>query len=294
MIVALLRESDLQQLRRLRELEREDAERLRSELALARTVQLAMLPRELPSHAGVQLAAYCEPATEASGDFYDVFTLGDGDGHRDSIVLVVCDVAGKGMASALVMSAARAAVRTEAERDPSPSRVLGRVNHLLAGSIPPHLFVTLFVGVLDLVTHELRFASGGHPHPFHWRHDDGRLTELESYGLPLGLVDDAEYAEDSVRLGHGDFVLAYTDGLVEALNAHREMYGYDNTRRDVERSIAAAGDADQRVQFIIDAMQRFVADEPKHDDVTLVALSMPNAPAVTASPATVVAGQQRG
>jgi len=293
-IVALLRESDLQQLRRLREAEREDAERLRSEVGLARTVQLAMLPRELPTPDGLQLAAYCEPAREASGDFYDVFAVEHGGDDRESLVVVVCDVAGKGMASALVMSAARAAVRTEAERDPSPARVLQRVNHLLAGSIPPHLFVTLFVGVLDLQSRSLRFASGGHPHPYHWRQDTADVVELESHGLPLGLLDGADYAEVSVALGIGDFVLVYTDGLVEALNRRHEMYGFDNARRDVEQCIAAAHTAQDRVSFVVDAMQRFVADEPKHDDVTIVALSLPDVAAVPTASVAVGGGRQLG
>ncbi len=107
------------------------------ELELARRVQLAMLPDELPTVAGLDLAAFSEPAYEASGDFYDVFAVDVPDGpSRTSLGLVVCDVAGKGVASALVMSATRAALRAAAERTPSPAAVLAKVNDTLAMSVP--------------------------------------------------------------------------------------------------------------------------------------------------------------
>jgi serine phosphatase RsbU (regulator of sigma subunit) len=276
LFLSLMREDDLAQLQRLSELERRDADRLRNEAELARTVQLAMLPTHLPEAVGVELAAYSVPAKEASGDFYDVFLVDHGsDPKLGSLVVVVCDVAGKGMASALVVSAARTALRSESERDPTPSRVLERVNRLLHASIPDRLFLTMFFGVLDLGTGELRFASGGHPHPHHWDHDAKVLHDLVSDGLPLGLVEDADYVERSVVLEPGDFVIAYTDGLVEALNAERELYGFERVRIDAQACVGRADTVQGRIEFLVDAMERFVEGVPPEDDVTLVAFAIP-------------------
>ncbi len=276
LLIALMREDDLDQLKRLRELEREDTDRLRAEAELARTVQLAMLPAALPEAAGVELAAYSEPAREASGDFYDVFLVEHGsDPTKGSLVVVVCDVAGKGMASALVVSAARTALRSEAEHEPRPGQILERVNRVLHASIPEHLFLTVFVGVLDLGTGLMRFASGGHPHPYHWNAETRELEDLVSSGLPLGLLEDAEYDEGITLLGPGDLVVAFTDGLVEALNADREIYGFDQVRNDVRVSIDERGSVQRRVDFVVGEMQRFLDGEPPEDDVTVVALSIP-------------------
>ncbi len=273
-VVSVLRDRDLADIKTLRQLELADAERLRGEFRLARTVQLAMVPSELPRLPGLDVAAYSEPALEASGDFYDVFPVDASGGRPGGMALVVCDVAGHGLASALIMSATRAAVRAETQRLPEPARVLSRVNQLLADSIPPGLFVTIFLGIVDPVSGVLRFASAGHPHPYHWVQRDQRLVELESYGLPLGLSSDIEYEQHSVTLIDGDFVLVYSDGLVEAHNPRRQMYGFDQARIDVEHAARTLGTAASRLDHSLTCMQRFADGEPPDDDVTLVALCM--------------------
>ena len=273
-VVSVLRDRDLADVKSLRRLELADAERLRGEFRLARTVQLAMVPSELPRVVGLDIAAYSEPALEASGDFYDVFPIAANDGLSGGMALVVCDVAGHGLASALIMSATRAAVRAETQRLPEPARVLSRVNQLLADSIPPGLFVTIFLGIVDPSTGVLRFASAGHPHPYHWVDRDQELVELESYGLPLGLSADVDYVPQEVALGDRDFVLIYSDGLVEAHNPVGEMYGFDQARSDVEVAARIAGTAASRLDHSLRCMQSFADGAPPDDDVTLLALCM--------------------
>jgi serine phosphatase RsbU (regulator of sigma subunit) len=276
LFLSLMREDDLAQLQRLSELERRDADRLRNEAELARTVQLAMLPTHLPEAVGVELAAYSVPAKEASGDFYDVFLVEHGsDPTKGSLVVVVCDVAGKGMASALVVSAARTALRSEAEREPRPGQILDRVNRVLHASMPDHLFLTAFVGVIDLGTGLMRFTSGGHPHPYHWNAETRELEDLVSNGLPVGLLEEAQYEEGMTLLGPGDVVIAFTDGLVEALNGDREIYGFDRVRSDVRACIDERGSVERRVDFVVGQMEQFVDGVPPEDDVAVVALSMP-------------------
>ena len=272
-LVALLREDDLASVKKLREFEFAEAERLRGELELARRVQLAMLPDVLPVVTGLDIAAFSEPAFEASGDFYDVFPLDHGADGASAIGVVVCDVAGKGVASALVMSATRTALRAEAERTASPAAVLTKVNATLAASIPQGLFVTIFYGVYDAGTRVLRFASAGHPHPYRWDHAEERIEELQSHGMPLGLLPDSDYEDAETELREGDFVVIYTDGLVEALNGAREMFGFDKVEEQLLGDGPRRCSAYERLETCLAGMRAFIGDERLHDDVTLVALA---------------------
>ncbi|MDX2138195.1 MAG: SpoIIE family protein phosphatase [Chloroflexota bacterium] len=269
-LVALLREQDLKQVQRLRELEAQDAERLHRELDLARNVQQAMLPQTLPNLPNIDLAAFSQPAFEASGDFYDVFMIAGGGSESHKIGIAVCDVAGKGISSALVMSATRAALRAEAENTESPARVLSKVNEMLAASLPSGLFVTLFYGVYDINQHHLVYSSGGHPHPY--RYSNGAIQELESYGMPLGLLAESEYQDVQVTLVPGECIYIYTDGLVEALNARREMYGFETVRDNVALHAERTQDANTLLTNTITDMKTFLAGEHPHDDVTVVVL----------------------
>jgi sigma-B regulation protein RsbU (phosphoserine phosphatase) len=153
--------------------------------------------------------------------------------------------------------------------------VLGKVNDVLAASVPAGLFVTLFYGIFDPVTSTLRFSSGGHPHPFRGSASREGIDELESYGLPLGLLAGSEYEDRSVVLEPGDFLVVYTDGLVEALNGQREMYGFEGARQNLARSAGEPATAQDRLDLSLADMRRFADGERLHDDVTLVTLQIP-------------------
>lgn len=269
-IVAALREGDLAKVKQLRQFEHRDAERLKGELELAKKVQRAMLPSKLPEAAGLDLATYSEAAFEASGDFYDAFEIGDEDDRR--VGIVVCDVAGKGVASALIMSATRASLRAEAQASGSPGAVLAKVNDTLAASVPHGLFVTIFYGIYDPTTREFRYASGGHPHPVLGSAQSDGVRELESSGLPLGLIEGSEYEDRSTVLEPGDFVLVYTDGLAEALDMTRQMYGFDAVHDRLSARRGEIESAEDVVEVSLAGMRAFIGDERLHDDVTVVAL----------------------
>ena len=215
---------------------------------------------------------------EASGDFYDMFQLDRGGSAAGRVGVVVCDVAGKGIASALVMSATRAALRSESVRHASPGAVLSRVNRMLANSVPPGLFVTAFYGIYDPASGRLRYASGGHPHPIRHSRRDLTTTDLRSDGLPLGLLAEADYEDQTVVLDPGDLVVVYTDGLVEALDTDRQMYGFDAAHEAVAASAGVGGEqgaeAAGHLDAVVEDMRRFIGDERLHDDVTVVVLSI--------------------
>ncbi len=271
-IVSYLREGDLVGLVRLRRIERADAVRIQSELALARRVQLAMLPDAMPEIDGADTAAFSEPAAEASGDFYDAFLL-PREGRPPLLALAVCDVAGHGIASALVMSATRASLRSAASRLESPAAVLSEVNDTLASSIPRELFVTASYGVFDPDEGTFSHASAGHPHPLLWRPSTGDVVELENAGLPLGLVAGIDYRNLETPLEPGAIVSVYSDGIVEALNPARQMYGFETNAERFGDACHPGASADGVLTSMLDSVRGFVEDVPFDDDVTVVVLS---------------------
>ncbi|HEV3477061.1 MAG TPA: SpoIIE family protein phosphatase, partial [Rubrobacteraceae bacterium] len=202
--------STLRQL--LLEQERIERERIEQELRLARRIQQASLPKEVPSLAGWQISPYYQPAREVGGDFYDFFDLEEG-----RVGVVVGDATGKGMPAALVAEATSNMLRAVAQAlgSSSPGKVLAQVNETLVARIPPNMFVTCFYGVLDPKSGSFTYANAGHDLP-HVRHGDGDAVELRARGMPLGLMPSMSYEEKEIVLRAGEAALFYSDGLVEA------------------------------------------------------------------------------
>ena len=165
------------------------------------------------------MAAYYRPAREVGGDFYDFVDLPDG-----KLGLIVADVTDKGIPAALVMATTRSVLRAAAERIVSPGEVLQRVNHQLVPDIPDNMFVTCFYSTLDPQSRTLQYANASHGLAF--RRTDEGVTELKATGMPLGLMPDMQYEESEVQLTPGDTVLFQSDGLAEAHNSKREMFGF--------------------------------------------------------------------
>jgi serine phosphatase RsbU (regulator of sigma subunit) len=187
---------------------------------VARSIQKGLFPRQCPQLEGYTLSARCQPASETGGDFYDFIELRDG-----RLGLVIADVSGKGMPAALLMANTRSTWRAEARNAHGPGETLRRTNRSLCHDINSNTFVTLIYAVLDPTTGRLCLASAGHPLPL--LHNDSEPQEIQVYGLPLGLQPDATYEEVQVSLSPGDTVLLYTDGITEAVNSSRELFGFE-------------------------------------------------------------------
>lgn len=239
-----------------------ERERIEQELRVARLIQQTLLPKDLPALAGWKLARYYQPAREVGGDFYDFISFDDG-----RLGLVIGDVTDKGVPAALVMATTRSVLRTVAQRQLSPSKVLERVNNILCAEIPPKMFVTCLYAILDPANGQLLYANAGHDLPYR-RHSSG-VSELRATGMPLGLMPEMSYEEKQVMLAQGDFVLFYSDGLVEAHNPHYDMFGFPRLMRlveECERDTAL-------IDFLLDELTTFTGPEwEQEDDVTLVAL----------------------
>ncbi|MDQ3604459.1 MAG: serine/threonine-protein phosphatase, partial [Actinomycetota bacterium] len=178
----------------------------------------------MPTLEGWEVSPHYQPAREVGGDFYDFFELEGG-----QFGLVVGDATGKGMPAALVMATTCGMLRAVAQSSNSPGEVLGRVNDTLSARIPPNMFVTCFYALLDPETGRLSYANAGHDLPYLRRGNDAE--QLRARGMPLGLMSGVGYEEGHSLLHEGDGILFYSDGLVEAHNQHREMFGSPRLRR---------------------------------------------------------------
>jgi len=173
------------------------------------------------------VATYYQPARAVGGDFYDFVDLPDG-----RLGLVVGDVTDKGVPAALVMATTRSILRAGAQRFASPGAILEYANDMLCPDIPPNMFVTCLYAMLDPNTGRLQFANAGHDLPY--RKSAAGVEELRATGMPLGLMPGMKYDEREVQLEPDDMVLFYTDGLVEAHNPQREMFGFPHLKALLE------------------------------------------------------------
>jgi predicted ester cyclase len=195
--------------------ETRERERLEQELEVARRIQQASLPKEVPQLEDWHIAPYYQPAREVGGDFYDFLELADG-----RLGVVVGDATGKGVPAALMMASTRSTLRAVAQACESPGDALRRVNDPLATDIPPNMFVTCFYAILDPKSATLSYANAGHDLPY--LHRNGEAEELRARGMPLGLMPGMSYEEGEASLGEGGCVLFYSDGLVEAHDPQRQ------------------------------------------------------------------------
>lgn len=239
-----------------------ERERIEQELKVARLIQQTLLPQELPALDGWGVSAYYQPARAVGGDFYDFIYFDDG-----RIGFIVADVTDKGVPAALVMATTRTLLRAAAERLEAPGAVLARTNDVLVQEIPPKMFVTCFYAVLNPATGHLRYANAGHDVPYHATADG--VVELRATGMPLGLMPGMGYDEKETTLAPGEYVLLYSDGLVEAHNPQREMFGFPR----LQELLATHGDGDTLKDFLLDQLAAFTGPGwEQEDDVTLVTL----------------------
>jgi predicted ester cyclase len=249
--------------------EAQERERIEQELQVARQIQQALLPEATPELDGWELTTYYEPAREVGGDFYDFLELEDG-----RLGLVVGDATGKGMPAALVMATTRGMLRAVVQSVESPGEVLARVNEALVAEIPPNMFVTCLYAILDPKSGSLSYANAGHDLPYLRRHYGEGAHELRAAGMPLGLIPETSYEEKEASLRLGDRVLFYSDGLVEAHDPKREMFGFPRLRR-----LVAELDADEErslVDLLMEELYSFVGESwEQEDDITLLTLQRP-------------------
>ena len=246
------------------EQERIERERVEQELRVARRIQQASLPKEVPSLPGWQISPYYQPAREVGGDFYDFFELEGG-----KVGLAVGDATGKGMPAALAVTASSSMLRAVAQDSSySPGEVLGRVNETLLARIPQNMFVTCFYAILDPHSGSLAYANAGHDLPYLRR--GGEAEELRARGMPLGIMPGMDYEEKEIVLNVDEAALFYSDGLVEAHDPKGEMFGFPR----LQALVAEHGDEEGSLEeALLEELYSFVGEGwEQEDDITLLTL----------------------
>jgi serine phosphatase RsbU (regulator of sigma subunit)/ketosteroid isomerase-like protein len=249
-------------LERLEE-EMRERQRVEHELGVARRIQHALLPKDLPELDGWEIARHYQPAREVGGDFYDFLRLEDG-----RVGLVIGDCSGKGIAAALVMANTQSVLRAVAQREGiTPGRVLEEANEVLYAYIPPTMFITCLYALLDPESGGLVYANAGHDLPY--LHRNSEAEELRARGMPLGLMPGMSYEEKETVLNVGVAALFYSDGLVEAHDPKGEMFGFPRLRAFV----AEHGEERSLEEALLEELYSFVGEGwEQEDDITLLTL----------------------
>ena len=245
-----------------------EKQRIESELDMARRIQLSMMPNlfpPFPERKEFYLHAYVDPAREVGGDFYDYFFIDD-----DHLCLVIADVSGKGVPAALFMMAAKIILKSSAMQGKSPAEILTATNRAICENNPQDMFVTVWLGVLELSTGNLTAVNAGHEYPAVKR-ADGRFEVIKTkHNLFIGGMDDVTYKEYELNLKPGDKIFVYTDGLPEATDSAGEMFGMDRMTDALNEYL------DEKPRPLIEGMResvnKFVKDAEQFDDITMMCL----------------------
>jgi sigma-B regulation protein RsbU (phosphoserine phosphatase) len=245
-----------------------EKERVGTELALATRIQADMLPNKFPPFPDRQefnIYASMTPAKEVGGDFYDFFFV-----DEDRLALVIADVSGKGIPAAMFMMMAKNMIQTQAVAGHSPKEVLEAANELLCENNAERMFVTVWFGILDLRTGMLTAANAGHEYPILKAPEGSFEIFRDKHGFVLGGMNGMKHKEYKVRLDPGAKLFVYTDGVAEAMNADRELFGLNRT---LEALNAAMDEPPEGIlRSVDDAVARFVGDAEKFDDLTMLCI----------------------
>lgn len=241
-------------------------ERIESELRVARDIQMGMLPKACPlvsTASNVEIYGTLEPAREVGGDLYDFFFV-----DNDHLFFTIGDVAGKGVPAALFMTVIQTLNRTEATQGRGPGKILGNVNRDLSWENPSFMFVTLFIGILNLHTGDLEFANGGHNPPYLIR-SNGMVEALElTDGLALGVERHFSYRAKRISLKAGDTLFLYTDGVTEAMNQKKELFAQKRLEQGLSRLKNQS--LERMAAGIMGNIKAFCEGEPQADDITML------------------------
>lgn len=255
-----------------------EKERIKAELSIAASIQLNMMPITFPAFPDrneFDIYATVEPAKEVGGDFYDFFLV-----DEDHLAMVVADVSGKGIPAALFMMTAKTMIKTQMRLQPDPEQVLMDVNAALYENNADNMFVTAWLGVLDIRTGELTYADAGHERMLLYQEGEWKILQKRS-GVVLGVFSAEELASMpgkrafqncTLHLDPGDAIFQYTDGVTEATNGRQQLFG--EARLEEAANSASFGTPEEMIRHVHGVIDEFVGDAPQFDDMTMLCLKM--------------------
>ena len=253
--------------------EHSQLESLKTDLAVAREIQLAILPRVFPpfpeNENEVELAALMMPAKDVGGDFYDFFRI-----DNEHIGLVMADVSGKGIPAAIFMAVSRTLIRTVGLQGVQPGECLTKSNELLCGESVDSMFVTVFYAIYNIYTGELEYCNGGHNPPY-VLHADGSVEQMSMSNNPMvGAVEGVKYERAKTVIKKGDTLLMYTDGVNEAFNSAYEEYG--DKRMEAALRRLNGRPCGEVTEGLLDDVRTFAGEAEQSDDITIMAVRRKN------------------
>ena len=264
-------EKAIEQIQYIKTMQKEHNEltSIKGDLAVAREIQQAILPRIFPPFpeetASMDIAASMNAAKDVGGDFYDFFRI-----DSDHIGFTIADVSGKGVPAAIFMAVARTLLRATGIRAVSPAECMTYANALLSQEAVNNMFVTVFYGIYNIRTGEVTYANAGHNPPYLVR-ADGSVEMLPlSKDIVAGAFDDFQYSQESLQLEPGDTLLLYTDGVTEAINTEDKEYGEGR----LEKQLAQCSNlsCQEIIDKVKDDVKAFAGEAEQSDDITLFAL----------------------
>lgn len=243
---------------------------MKRDLQIAKEIQTWLLPSHPPAVPGLDIAFATRPANTVAGDYYDVFPRECGAASASIYLIAIADVAGKSIPAALLMATVQASLKTLAPTPLSVSELVGKMNqYACTNSQEGRRFTTAFIAEYDAQARTLTYVNAGHNPPI-VRRASGGMERLESGGIPIGILDKPAYASAAVTLQPGDYVVMFSDGVVEAENQRNEEYGEDRLTYNIH--MGATQSPALLLQRIMSDIDAFVGSAPQHDDVTCMLL----------------------
>jgi len=237
--------------------------RMERELQMAYRVQSSLIPEEIPQIPGWEFAACWQPARQVSGDFYD-FILDSNGGLK----FVIADVTDKGMPAALFMALTRSLVRASVDRTTNLAEGITTANHLICTDSTMSMPVTLFAFALEPDSGQLTYVNAGHNPPMYYSAETGEFTNLTRTGMFMGFEEEAEYQQETITLAIGDFVVCFTDGVLDAMNEQGEIYEMERLQKVISDHLNSP--AQEMTEAIQLSVKQFSGDTLPYDDLTML------------------------
>ena len=245
-----------------------EKERLGTELDMATRIQTSMLPHVFPAfpeRTEFDIYASMDPAKAVGGDFYDFFLIDD-----DHLCMVIADVSGKGVPAALFMMACKIILQSVTMLGSTPAKALTRANEAICSNNQEEMFITIWLGILEISTGRLVAANAGHEYPALMEPDGRFEIYRDKHGLVVGAMEGIKYTEYELQLRPGSRLFVYTDGVPEAMDAENELFGLERMTRALNK--ARDGSPEEILARVRRDMDRFVKDAEQFDDVTMLCL----------------------
>jgi phosphoserine phosphatase RsbU/P len=243
---------------------------MKRDLQIAREIQTWLLPGAPPQIPGMSIAYTTRPANTVAGDYYDVFPRPGKTNEENRVVFVVADVAGKSIPAAMLMATFQASLKTLSTAQVALPELVANMNKYACSNSQGGLrFTTAFLAEYDTAQHAFTYINAGHNNPI-LRRSNGLIERLDVGGLPLGIQSEAKYESASITVAPGDWLIIFTDGLVEAENAHQDEFGEPRVLSALEASVSVT--PKEFLDRLMSDLDLFVGSTPQHDDVTCMLL----------------------